>query len=164
MNRLIHLRAAAALLLAAGAYGRAGAEEVHPVFQHLLPDVPGKQLTVVEVDFAPGDTARPHRHGRAFVYAYVLAGEVESQLEGEPAQVFRAGQDWSEPPGAHHVLTRNMSATAAARLLVVFVADEGAALKTDDQATENTQTMPAPAQQANAVEPFPAGFPVGVRR
>jgi len=63
----------------------------------------------------------------------VLAGEVESQLEGEPARSFHPGESWSEPPGAHHVLTRNMSSTSPARLLVVFVADRGAELKTDDR-------------------------------
>ena len=133
MNRTRHLAAAASLLLAGGVLHGVAAEEVRPVFQQALPDAPGRQFTVVEVDFAPGDTAAPHRHGRAFVYAYVLAGEVESQLEGEPARSFHAGESWSEPPGAHHVLTRNMSRTSPARLLVVFVADAGAALKTDDR-------------------------------
>jgi hypothetical protein len=37
-----------------------------------------------------------------------------------------------EQPGAHHVLTENMSSTERARLLVVFVSDTGAELKVDD--------------------------------
>jgi quercetin dioxygenase-like cupin family protein len=133
MIRNISRIAVASLLLASGISPRAGAEEARPVFQHVLPDMPGKELTVVEVAFPPGDAAAPHHHGQAFVYAYVLAGEVESRLDGEPARIFRFGQSWFEPPGAHHVVTRNMSATTPARLLVVFVADEGAALKTDDR-------------------------------
>ena len=74
----------------------------------------------------------PHRHGQAFVYAYVLQGTIRSQLEGQPAQNYVAGQSWHEDPGSHHVLTENPSTTEPARLLVVFVADTGAALKIDD--------------------------------
>ena len=112
--------------------GLAEAETVAPVFQENLPNVAGKTFTVVTVDFAPGARAAPHRHGQAFVYAYVLKGAVRSQLEGRPAQTYTVGQSWSEPPGSHHVLTENASASESARLLVVFVADAGARLKTDD--------------------------------
>jgi catalase len=92
---------------------------------------------VVEVDFAPGTKADAHRHGQAFVYAYVLSGEVRSQLEGQSARTYSAGQSWFEPPGAHHVLTENLSATAPARLLVVFIAPAGAPLKISDEKTES---------------------------
>jgi quercetin dioxygenase-like cupin family protein len=113
--------------------GASEAETVAPVFQQSLPNIAGKTFTVINVDFAPGTRAAPHRHGQAFVYAYVLQGAVRSQLEGQPAQTFTLGQSWSEAPGAHHVLTENASASESARLLVVFVADSGASLKTDDR-------------------------------
>ncbi len=87
---------------------------------------------MVKVDFAPGGRAAPHRHGQAFLFAYVLQGTIRSQLEGQPVQTFVAGQSWPEPPGSHHVLTENPSATEPAQLLVVFVADTGAELKTND--------------------------------
>jgi quercetin dioxygenase-like cupin family protein len=123
---------AAGIGLAMSTVGASQAETVAPVFQQSLPNIPGKTLTVVTVDFAPGTRAVPHRHGQAFVYAYVLQGSVRSQLEGQPAQTFTLGQSWSEPPGAHHVLTENPNASEPARLLVVFVADSGAPLKNDD--------------------------------
>ena len=106
---------------------------VVPQFMHALPDMPGKSMKVVTVSYAPGAQSPAHRHGQAFVYAYVLQGAVRSQLEGQPAQTFTLGQSWSEAPGAHHVLTENASASEPARLLVVFVADSGASLKTDDR-------------------------------
>lgn len=109
------------------------AETVAPVFQQTLPNVAGKTMTVVTVDFAPAARALPHRHGQAFVYAYVLKGTVRSELEGQPARTYVIGEGWSEPPGAHHVLTENPSTTEPARLLVVFVADTGASLKTNDR-------------------------------
>jgi quercetin dioxygenase-like cupin family protein len=117
------------------AIGPAWAETVKPVFQRALPTIEGKSVSVVTVDFAPASQSVPHRHGQAFVYAYVLQGTVRSQLEGQPAQTYGTGQGWHEDPGSHHVLTENPSATEPARLLVVFVADTGAALKIDDSST-----------------------------
>jgi quercetin dioxygenase-like cupin family protein len=114
------------------AIGAVSAETVTPVFQQPLANVEGKAFSAVTVDFAPASRSVPHRHGRAFVYAYVLQGTIRSQLEGQQAQTYVTGQAWHEDPGSHHVLTENPSATEPARLLVIFVADTGAALKTDD--------------------------------
>ncbi|MEU4673066.1 cupin domain-containing protein [Amycolatopsis sp. NPDC023774] len=108
-------------------------ESLTPLIQQALPNVQGKTFTSAIVTLPPGSRAAPHRHGEAFVYAYVLDGTVRSQLEGQPVTTYQQGQNWIEQPGAHHVLTENTSATERARLLVVFVADPGAALKTDDQ-------------------------------
>jgi catalase len=112
------------------------AEELRPLFSSDLPNVAGKKFTVVEVEFAPGTAADPHRHGQAFVYAYVLSGEIRTQMEGDAARTYSAGQSWFEPPGAHHVLTANPSTTSPARLLVVFIAPAGAPLKISDKQTE----------------------------
>jgi quercetin dioxygenase-like cupin family protein len=108
------------------------AEAVRPVFQHELPNVPGKTLTALEVDYAPGVKSAPHGHGRAFVYAYVLSGAIRSQLRGQPARVYHAGESWFEPPGADHMVSENASSRAPARLLAVFVADNGAPVRTPE--------------------------------
>jgi quercetin dioxygenase-like cupin family protein len=42
---------------------------------------------------------------------------------------YRSGQSWYEPPRAPHLVSKNASATAPARLLVWLLVDEGAALK-----------------------------------
>ena len=81
--------------------------------------------------FAPGAPGGGSPARPSLVYSYVLQGEIRSQVEGQPARTFQTGQSWSEPPGSHHMLTENTSASASTRLLVVFVA--GAALKTDDR-------------------------------
>ncbi|QRP42649.1 cupin domain-containing protein [Amycolatopsis sp. FDAARGOS 1241] len=107
-------------------------ESLTPLLQQALPNVQGKTFTSAIVTFPPGARAAAHRHGDAFVYAYVLEGTVRSQLEGQPVTTFHQGQNWFEQPGAHHVLTENTSSTEQARLLVVFVADPGAQLKVDD--------------------------------
>lgn len=107
-------------------------ETLTPLLEQALPNVPGKSLTSVIVSFPPGARAVPHRHGDAFVYAYVVEGAVSSQLEGEPAHVYHQGDNWTERPGAHHLATENTSSTEPAKLLVVFVATTGEQLKVDD--------------------------------
>ena len=83
------------------------------------------------VDYPPGGQSIPHRHaGSAFIYAYVLEGEIRSQVDDEPARVYRPGESWFEKPGAHHRVSENASNTQRARLLAVFIIDVG-----DDQLT-----------------------------
>jgi quercetin dioxygenase-like cupin family protein len=68
--------------------------------------------------------------------AYVISGAIRSQVEGEPARVFHAGETWSEAPGAHHAISENASATEPAVLLAVFLVETGdLPLTTDDTAT-----------------------------
>jgi quercetin dioxygenase-like cupin family protein len=107
-------------------------ETLTPLIQKALPNVQGKTFTSATVTFPPGARAVPHRHGNAFVYAYVLGGAVRSRLEGEPMRTYHQGENWIEQPGAHHVATENASNTEPAKLLVVFVSTTGEQLKIDD--------------------------------
>lgn len=109
-----------------------GPETLTPLIEQALPDVPGKTFTSAIVEFPPGARATPHRHGDAFIYAYVLEGTVRSQVDDEPVRAYHRGENWVEQPGAHHVLTENTSPTEPARLLVVFVSNTGDELKVDD--------------------------------
>ena len=91
-----------------------------------IPNLPGKRLVSHIVDYPPGASSAPHRHARsAFIYAYVLSGEIRSQVDGEPARVYRAGEAWFANPGAHHRVSANASDTAPARLLAVLIVDAG---------------------------------------
>ncbi|MGW0086416.1 cupin domain-containing protein [Streptomyces sp. NPDC003393] len=107
-------------------------ETVKLLLQQALPNVKGKTFTSEIVDFPPGSRALPHRHGQAFVYAYVLEGTVRSRLDDKPVTTYQQGENWVELPGAHHVLTENPSSTEPAKLLVVFVSNTGDKLKIDD--------------------------------
>lgn len=107
-------------------------ETFEPKFQQALPNVKGKTFTSAIVSFPPNALAMPHRHGQAFVYAYVLEGTVRSKLDDKSASTYHQGENWAEPPGTHHVLTENASRTKRAKLLVVFVSDTGDELKVDD--------------------------------
>jgi quercetin dioxygenase-like cupin family protein len=119
------------LLITANAHGIG--ETAAPKLQQPIPNIPGKTFTSVIVNFPPGAKADSHRHGEAFVYAYVLSGTIRSQLDDEPAKVYQTGEDWFEPPGVLHRVTENVSSTKPAKLLAIFVADTGAPLKTPAQ-------------------------------
>lgn len=98
-------------------------ETVKTAFKHPIVNVPGKTLTAVVVDYAPGAKSSPHRHGKAFVVAYVLSGAIRSKVDDGKEQVFQAGENWTEAPGAHHLVSENASNTEPARLLAIFVTD-----------------------------------------
>ncbi|MEU6515343.1 cupin domain-containing protein [Streptomyces sp. NPDC046978] len=115
-------------------------ETLTPILEQPLTNVNGKTFTSAIVDFPPGSHALPHRHGAAFVYAYVLEGTVRSRLAGQQAHEYHQGQYWVEPPGAHHVLTENTSATKPAKLLVIFISNTGDRLKTEDAPTQGTSS------------------------
>ena len=116
--------ASAAIVLAVPAAAHGPHETVTTNFEDTIPNIPGKSLIAVEVTYPPGGASLPHRHAKsAFIYAYVVSGAIESQVEGQRARVYRAGESFCETPGAHHVLGRNVSGTEPAKLLAVFVVD-----------------------------------------
>lgn len=99
-------------------------ETVNINFSRAIPNIPGKSLTAVVIDYAPGGASLPHTHAKsAFIYAYVVSGSIESQTNDGPKRVYRAGESWVEEPGAFHRVGRNASKTEPARLLAVFVVD-----------------------------------------
>lgn len=101
-------------------------ETVTPHFQQTIPNIPGKSLKAVIVDYAPGGASPSHIHASsAFIFAYVLSGEIESQINDGPKRVYRAGESFYETPGSRHPVSRNASRTRSARLLAVFVVDTG---------------------------------------
>jgi quercetin dioxygenase-like cupin family protein len=102
------------------------------LLQQALSNAAGKTFTSQVVDFPPGAAAVPHRHGQAFVYAYVLQGAVRSQVDDKPATTYHHGEYWSEQPGAHHVVAANASTTELAKLLVVYVSSTGDPLQAND--------------------------------
>ena len=120
---------AACLAVATPAAAQSRGEVITPNFEHAIPNIPGKSLVAVVVDYAPGGASHSPTHAKsAFIYAYVVSGVVESQVTDGPKRVYHAGESFYELPGAHHAVSRNASATKPAKLLAVFVVD------TDDKA------------------------------
>ena len=117
--------AAFAFSIVAPAYAAAA-----PNFAGEIPNIPGKSLIANEVNFAPGQAAPAHTHGpSAFIYAYVISGAIESKVNDGETRIYRAGESFSEPPGAMHWICRNPSKTEPAKFLAVFVTDTNAKQK-----------------------------------
>jgi quercetin dioxygenase-like cupin family protein len=116
-------------ICAADASSGSSLNKVEVISSHALADIPGKRVTAVRVIYGPGGFTPPHRHPGT-VTAYITKGQIRSQLEGGPVEIFEVGQSFFEPPGAIHVVSANASNTDMAELIAVFVADEGAQLTT----------------------------------
>lgn len=96
--------------------------KVTVVYEHELPNVPGKSIKGVLVEYGPGGYSPAHTHApSAFIYATVLEGAITSQVNGGPVTTYQAGENFSENPGDHHAVSRNASDSKPARLLAVFV-------------------------------------------
>lgn len=97
------------------------------VYQHELPNVPGKSIKAVLVEYGPGGYSAGHTHPKsAFIYATVLEGAIRSQVNEGPVTTYKAGQSFSELPGDRHDVSANASRTKPAKLLAVFVVDTNA--------------------------------------
>ncbi|MBW4423679.1 MAG: cupin domain-containing protein [Nostoc desertorum CM1-VF14] len=94
------------------------------VFDRALPNVPGKSIKGLLVEYAPGGSTPAHIHAAsAFVYATVLEGAIRSKINDNPEQVYHAGENFFEVPGDHHRVSANASNTQPMRMLAVFVVD-----------------------------------------
>lgn len=113
-----------AMLVISPALAQDPARKITVVFDHALPNVPGKSLKGVLVEYGPGASSPAHTHpASAFIYATVLEGAVRIQVNGGAVTVYRAGENFVEMPGDHHDISANASDSEPAKLLAVFVVD-----------------------------------------
>jgi quercetin dioxygenase-like cupin family protein len=138
--RAVKLASSIAAICAAIALGAAAAqtpesEQVSTVFEHAIPNIPGKSLVALVVSYPPGGKSPSHFHaGSAFIYAHVLSGAIRSQVNDEPPRIYRVGEGFYEVPGSHHKVSENASDSEPASLLAVFIVDsDDNRLTTPDQ-------------------------------
>jgi quercetin dioxygenase-like cupin family protein len=137
--RMSRLSAIAVVCLVAAMLGNgsAFAQQVTaiPAFKEAIANVPGKNLIAVVVNYPPGGKSPPHHHAKsAFITGYVLTGAIRSQVDDGEARIYKAGEHFTETPGAHHRVSENASDTEPAKLLAIFVVDSDAtALTTPDK-------------------------------
>ena len=73
-------------------------DEEKLVRTEMLPNVPGKRITVTVVSYAPGEKSGIHHHPGSVV-AYVLSGPIRSENSATgPVKVYKAGESFFEPP------------------------------------------------------------------
>ena len=90
-----------------------------------LTDIPGKEGTMILVEYPPGGRDPVHRHD-AHGFIYVLEGSVVMQVKGGPEVTLKPGQTWYEGPSDVHVVGRNASPTSPAKFVVFLVKNQGA--------------------------------------
>jgi quercetin dioxygenase-like cupin family protein len=127
------LVAAAAVLAGPVSHAEDANAEIKQVASAKLPNVPGKSVTAIVVNYAPGGKSGKHHHAGS-VLAYVLSGTIRSENSATgPAKDYKAGESFFEPPGSEHLVSANASATEPASLLAIFIADDGADLTVFDK-------------------------------
>jgi quercetin dioxygenase-like cupin family protein len=94
------------------------------LISRVLPPGNYRNVQAVTIELGPAAVAARHRHDVA-VLAYVLEGTVENQFDGGAIVTHKTGESWWEAPGTVHDVARNASATDRARLLVVYIGEEG---------------------------------------
>jgi quercetin dioxygenase-like cupin family protein len=92
------------------------------VYEHPLPDVPGKSIKAALVEYGPGGYSSAHTHAKsALIYATILEGAILSAVNGGEVKTFTAGQSFTKLPGDLHDVSANASKTEPAKLFAVFV-------------------------------------------
>jgi quercetin dioxygenase-like cupin family protein len=93
-----------------------------PLLKQALAGIPGKEVVMVTVTYAPGAGTPAHRHD-ANTFVYVLEGSVVMQVAGGKPVTLTAGQTFYESPSDIHAVSRNASTTEPARFLAILVKD-----------------------------------------
>ena len=102
---------------------------VTPLMTRELVGTPGKEATMITVEYAPGGSSAEHRHD-AHTFVYVLEGSVVMAVRGGKEVTLGPGQTFYESPDDVHSVSRNASTTKPARFLVFFVKDKDKPLTT----------------------------------
>jgi quercetin dioxygenase-like cupin family protein len=88
-------------------------------------DVANREGLLIWITLAPGAALQgAHKHPGP-VFAYVVNGEIENQVEPDQPVVYRAGDVFYEPPLHAHRMLRNRSQTEPAELAVFQVSEKG---------------------------------------
>jgi quercetin dioxygenase-like cupin family protein len=90
-----------------------------------LPELPGKEVLMITVDYPPGAVDPIHRHN-AHAFIYVLEGSIIMQVKGGKEVTLTPGQTFYEGPDDVHVVGRNASSTKPAKFIVFFIKGKGA--------------------------------------
>jgi quercetin dioxygenase-like cupin family protein len=98
---------------------------VTPLTSKDLPELPGKEVLMITVDYPPGSVDPIHRHN-AHAFVYVLEGSIIMQVKGGKEVTLKPGDTFYEGPDDVHVVGRNASKTKSAKFVVFFIKDKGA--------------------------------------
>jgi len=89
--------------------------------------VPGREAVVARVEVAPGARAGRHTHPGDEI-SYVLEGQAELLIDGQPPRVVKAGESFVIPAGVVH--DAHNTSDVPTRLVGVYVVEKGKPLAT----------------------------------
>ena len=90
-----------------------------------LPDLRGREVLMITVEYPPGGADPIHRHN-ADAFVYVLEGSIVMQVKGGKEVTLTPGQTFYEARDDIHLVGRNASTTKPAKFLVFIVKEKGA--------------------------------------
>ncbi len=100
------------------------ASGVKTLMQEPLADITDRVVTVITLTVAPGEVSPPHEHIGP-VFAYILEGAIENQVEPDQPKTYNAGDFFYEPAMHVHRIFQNLSKTEPAKLLIFEVGEKG---------------------------------------
>lgn len=111
------------VLFAQQAMAAADLVTVKPLMTKEMADIPGKEVLMMTVEYAPGGADPIHRHD-AHGLIYVLEGSIVMGVKGGKEHTLKAGETFYEGPEDLHTVGRNASKTKPAKFVVVLVKDK----------------------------------------
>jgi quercetin dioxygenase-like cupin family protein len=111
------------VMLAQHAAG-APAAVVTPLLTRDLPNIPGKEVLMINVEYPPGAVDPVHKHD-AHAFVYVVEGSIVMGVKGGKEVTLTKGQTFYEGPNDIHTVGRNASNTQPARFVVTLIKDKG---------------------------------------
>jgi quercetin dioxygenase-like cupin family protein len=110
------------ILAAAGALYAQASGLTRTVVARADVSVPGREAVVARVELAPGATAGRHTHPGDEI-SYVLEGQAELRVEGQPPRFVTAGESFVIPAGVVH--DAHNPGNSATKLIGVYVVQKG---------------------------------------
>jgi quercetin dioxygenase-like cupin family protein len=98
---------------------------VMPLLTKELPNIPGKEVLMITVDYPPGAVDPVHRHD-AHAFVYVLEGSIVMGVKGGKEVTLTKGQTFYEGLNDLHTVGRNASNTQPAKFVVTLIKNKGA--------------------------------------
>lgn len=100
-----------------------------PLIEETIEAMPESIASLLILNIPPQKPSSPHaftvhQHSGP-IFAYILEGNIENQVEPDPPKTYAAGDVFYEPTMHVHRMLRNLSETEPARILVFQLAPKG---------------------------------------
>lgn len=108
----------------AGSNSDPGGPGIRSLMREPLAHTAHPVVDVITLEMGPGEASSPHQHTGP-VFAYILEGEIENQVEPGSPKKYGPGDYFYEPPMHEHKMMKNLSSTKPAKLLIFQVEQKG---------------------------------------